>query len=1023
MTACPACGFDYEGSFKFCPDCASPLPAAAGRESRRIVTALFCDLVGSTALSEQHDPEVLRPMFKRYFSEMRSAVERHGGRVEKFIGDAVAAVFGLPSAHEDDALRAIRAGFEMQASLEALNAASPFPLAARVGISTGEVLVSGDGNPLGDVMNTAARLQTAASPGSVLIGDPTRRLVRDAIVAEAVEPLDAKGKAEPLPAWRVVQIAAGPRRRSTTPFVGRGRLIASLGVVFDEAVADGAPVLATVLGDPGIGKSRLLDAFLGDLSGTTVLRTSVPAAGEGASLAPVADLVRAAVGADGPDDVADKLASLVRNSPDARALETALRALLGLGGQSPAESTWAIRRLFETLAAQGPVIAVLDDLQWASPALIDMVEDAARWTRGPVLLLCAARLDLLDARRSWGGGMQRAITITVGPLEATESQALADALVGSNLFKTDRLVATAEGNPLFLEQLAVEARELGDAWDPSAAPTTIRALLEARLDRCPPDVTSALELASVQGSRFRVDVLKALAPAGLDLGDVLRQADRAHLAREVEPNVGAFAHALVRETAYHRLPKAERADLHAAIADLFPEVDEEQAAIHLEQAAALRAELGHPDIELERRAGELLARTGARAFSRLDLLTASDLLERAANLLPQDSATRLELLPDLAIALMEVGRADDASSHLEDALVQAERIGSRRDAIRIRLQQLALYFYTGPSEDEVRLGIAEGRAFLAELTDLDDDVGLAQGWTVIEYLHVLIGEMANHAEAQARSFLHAERAGRLREQIQAGGDQACATIRGPCTVGAMRDQAERMRQSPNPIITVGGIALAAAAAALAGDAPAYREAESEWRLAIDAGGLEWPGADQALAGLALVLLLTDAPEAAEAMARQGLDVMERLGDVWVVTEWSWLLPIALAKQGRIDEASVLADAFAERYPAMGAEGRIYRGVALSIARRYRGRAEEAHALANEAASTARSTDSNLLRALAFEHLADLQCETDPPAATGTLTEVAAIHAASGNTVGAERVARVLATLSLPLKPLSPGQRH
>ena len=1013
MTACPACGFEYEGSFKFCPDCASPLPAgAAPRESRKIVTALFCDLVGSTALGEQHDPEVLSPMFERYFTEMRSAVERHGGRVEKFIGDAVAAVFGLPSAHEDDALRAIRAGFEMQASLEALNAASPFPLAARVGVSTGEVLVSGDGNTIGDVMNTAARLQTAASPGAVLIGEPTWRLVRDAIVAEAVEPLDAKGKAEPVAAWRVVQVEAGPRRQSTTPFVGRGRLIALLGVAFEQAVADGAPVLATVLGDPGIGKSRLLDAFLRDLPGTTILRTTVPAEGEGSSLAPVADLVRTAVDADGPHEVADKLASLVSDSPDAIALEAALGSLLGLGGQSPADATWAIRRLLETLAARGPVVVLLDDLHWASPMLSDLVEDAARWTRGPVLLLCAARLDLLDARQSWGGGMQRAITITVGPLEIDESRTLADALVGSNLLETDRLVSTAEGNPLFLEQLAVAARELGDAWDPSAAPTTIRALLEARLDRCSPNVTSALELASVQGSRFRLDLLEALAPEAFDLGDVLRQADRAHLAREVEPNVGAFAHALVRETAYNRLPKATRADLHARIADLFPDEQEELAAIHLEQASALRAELGHPDVELERRAGELLAQSGARAFSRLDFVTTSDLLERAAALLPHSSAARLEMLPDFAIALMEGGRADEAAVLLEEALQQAEGIGSRRDAIRIRLQQLALYAFTGPSEDEIRLGIAEGRAMLAELTDLDDDVGLAQGWTVIEYLHVYIGEMADHAEAQARSFVHAERAGRLREQVQAGGDQPCAWIRGPCTAEAMKGQAELMRRNPNPIISTGGIALAAAAAALVGDAPDYRSAESEWARAIEAGGFEWAGADQALAGLALVLLLTDAPEEAEAMARQGLDVMERLGDFWVVSEWSWLLPLALAKQGRVDEASVLADAFAERYTRIGAaEGRIYRGVALSIARRFRGRPEEALRLANEAVSTARSTDSNLLRALALEHLADLQCETDPRAAIGTLEEVAGIHAASGNRVGAERVARVLANLS------------
>ncbi|MGE5225288.1 MAG: adenylate/guanylate cyclase domain-containing protein [Planctomycetaceae bacterium] len=979
---------------------------------RRLVTVLFCDLVGSTTLAETYDPEVLRPALHTYFDEARAAVDRHGGRVEKFIGDAVAAVFGVPVAHEDDALRAVRAGIEIRERLEGASARSPIALECRIGIETGEVLVPADGEPLvGDTMNTAARLQSAAEPGTVVAGPVAMRLLRDRAELRPLTPMTLKGKAEPVDAALVVSVEAGPRRWSTTPFVGRGRLMASLGLVFDEAVAGRAPVLATVLGEPGIGKSRLLDAFLRDLPGTTVLRTSVPAAGEGASLAPIADLVRAAAGAGTPDDVVDELASLVRDSPDARALEAALRSLLGLGGQSPAESTWAIRRLLETLAARGPVIAVLDDLHWANPALIDLVEDAARWTRGPVLLLCAARLDLLDARRSWGGGMQRAITITVGPLEADESRVLADALVGTDLLATDRLVATAEGNPLFLEQLAADARELGDAWDPSAAPTTIRALLEARLDRCSPDVTRALELASVQGSRFRVDFVEALAPEALDLGDVLRQADRAHLASEVEPNVGAFAHALVRETAYHRLPKATRADLHAAIADLFPHEEEELAAIHLEQAAALRAELGRPDSELERRAGELLARAGGRAFSRLDLVTASDLLERAANLLPRNSATRLEMLPDFAIALMEAGRADDAGALLEEALVQAEQVGSRRDAIRIRLQQLALHFYTGPSEDEIRRGIAEGRALLAELTELDDDVGLAQGWTVIEYLHVFIGEMADHAEAQARSFFHAERAGRLREQIQAGGDQPCATIRGPCTVTAMKEQAELMRRSPNPIISAGGVALAAAAAALEGDVPAYRSAESAWRLAIENGGLEWPGADQALAGLALVLLLTDAPEAAEAMARQGLDVMERLGDVWVVNEWSWLLPLALAHQGRIDEASVLADAFAERFPAMGAEGRIYRGLALSVARRSRGRPEEARSLADEAASTARSTDSNLLRALALEHLAELQYETDPSAAIGTLKEVAGIHAASGNTVGAQRVARLLAARS------------
>jgi class 3 adenylate cyclase len=1012
MAACPACGFGYEGAYKFCPECAAPLLTPTElRGSRRIVTALFCDLVGSTALGEQHDPEILQPVLAGYFAEMRAAVEGHGGRVEKFIGDAVAAVFGVPSAHEDDAHRAVRAGVEMQKRLAAMNATSPLSIAARIGITTGEVLVTGEGAVIGDAMNMAARLQSAARPGAVLIGEPTLRLVRDAVEVETVETLTVKGHAERIEAATVRSVGTSvARRRSTTPFVGRGRFLSSLEMSLEEAVADGSPVLATVLGEPGIGKSRLLDAFLRGVPEATVLRTSVPAAGEGTSLAPVAELVRAAVDADTPEAVPDSLAELLRQSPDAEALEVALGSMLGLGGKSPAEATWAIRRLFETLAARGPVVAVLDDLQWASPALLDLVEDAARWTRGPVLLLCAARLDLVDARRSWGGGMHRAITITVGPLEAQESQALADALVGSNALETRRLVTTAEGNPFFLEQLVAEARELGDTWDPSQSPTTIRALLDARLDRCSPNVIKALELASVQGTRFRLDFLGALLPDGFDIGYILRQADRAHLAREIEPNVGVFAHALVRATAYNRLPKGTRAELHAAVADLFPAAEEELAAIHLEQAATLRAELGHPDLALEERAGELLARTGAHAFARLDLVTASDILERAATLLPEGSAARLEMLPDYAIALMEAGRAGDAAALLRESLEQAERLGSRRDAIRIRLQQLALYAFTDLSEEVIRRGIAEGRELLAELTELEDDVGLAQGWTVIEYLHVLIGEMADHAEAQWRSFVHADRAGRLREQIQAGGDQPCAIIRGPCTAESTRERSAQMLESANPIVSAGGMALAACAAALTGNRAAYLSLESDWRRAIEAGGLEWPGADQALAGFAPVLLLTDAHEDAEAMARQGLDVMERFGDVWVVNEWGWLLPLALAHQQRLDEASVLVEVFAERYRRMGVEGSIYRGVALSIARRFRGRPDEALALATEAASTARSTDSHLLQALALEHLASLEGDSDPAAATPTLKDVAAIHEAWGNTVGTERVARLLATL-------------
>ena len=254
---CSSCGLENPDGAKFCNECATPLDASAPpRASRKIVTALFCDLVGSTTLGEQHDPEVLRPILDGYFTEMRSAVERHGGRVEKFIGDAVVAVFGLPVAHEDDALRAVRASVEMLERLQTLNEASTIPLAARIGITTGEVLVPGDGKPIiGDAMNTASRLQSGAPPGAVLIGEPTWRLVRDTVVADEVESLNAKGKAEPVSAWRVLEVHP-VKARIETPLVGRHRPLTLLEEALKDAVEDQACVLVTVLAPPGVGKSR-----------------------------------------------------------------------------------------------------------------------------------------------------------------------------------------------------------------------------------------------------------------------------------------------------------------------------------------------------------------------------------------------------------------------------------------------------------------------------------------------------------------------------------------------------------------------------------------------------------------------------------------------------------------------------------------------------------------------------------------------------------------------------------------------
>jgi class 3 adenylate cyclase len=1008
---CTVCGGSLPGDARFCPTCGTPVAVAP--LERRLVTAIFCDVVGSTSLAERLDAEVLSLVMTEYRELAREAIEHHGGSVATFQGDGVVGLFGLPATHEDDAVRAARAGLDLIASLGGAREATAHEivLQARVGIESGEVLgdlaLASSGALSADVLNTAARLQAEAEPGTVIVGEVAVQLIRDQAELRPLPPMILKGKAEPMAAAIVASINTAGRSRSATPFVGRARQIEALKRAFEEAVVETSPVLVTILGEPGIGKSRLLDAFVRDLPGATVLRTSVPTTGEASSMAPVAELVVAAGGGGEPSAAGDRLTSLLADRPDAVALGASLRSLLGLGDESAAEPAWALRRLLETLATRTPVVVAVDDLHWASATMLDLLEDVARWTRGPILFVCAARLDLFDVRPTWGGGWPRALAITVSPLAEEEARMLAESLLPVNDVDAGRLLTTAEGNPLFLEHLAVEARERGSAWDPSAAPTTIRALLEARLDRSSPDVARLLSVASVQGSRFSLNVVRTLAPE-IDVEAALRESERAHLAREIAPDVGAFAHALVRETAYRRLPKATRADLHAEIAELLLH-DDELAGTHLERAAALRAELGHPDADLEERAGERLARTGAGAFARLDLSTSSDLLERAAKLLPHGSLTRLDMLPDLAVALMESGRAEDARALLARAVEEAEAAGSRRDALRVRLQQLALYVYVPLSEEEIRQGIVESHAILDELSGLGDDIGLAQGWIVVDYLHYLVGEMARAEDACERSVAHAERAGRLREQVQAGGDQATSLMTGPRSVTELRARAERMRESANPIVAAGGTAAVAFAAALAGDAPGYRKLEAQWRLEVDVGGLEWPGADHAVT-LPLAQLEMGDPEAAEALAREGLDTMERLGDVWIMSDQGWILPFAIARQGRSDEAAVLTDAMNERYSPIGVQGRIFRNVVLSQARSARGNRSEALALATEAAALARTMESNLYRTISFEHLADMQRDADPAAAIRSLEEAAGIHAASGNAVGSARVARALDSL-------------
>ena len=446
MLACPSCGSENAEDARFCSACGTELAAAApAPEQRKVVTVLFCDLVGSTALGESTDPEALRARMRRYFEDLRTILGRHGGTVEKFVGDAVMAVFGIPVSHEDDALRAVRAAVEMR------DAIADHGLEGRIGINTGQVVVGGEGETLvtGDAVNVAARLEQAAPANEVLIGAETRMLVRDAVTAEEMEPLWLKGKSEPVEAYRLLEVvsdAAPLARHLGVPLVGRERERQRRWRDYEDAVADRTCRLFTLLGPAGIGKSRLVADFLERVGADAdVLRGRCLSYGEGITYWPLVEVLTA-IGVD-PDDVI---------------------------GTTPPETQLAFRRLLEARAAERPQVVVIDDLQWAEPVFVDLVEHIADLSRdAPIFLLCIARTELLDSRPNWGGGKLNATSLLLEPLDADECAELmgllaTDAELDAELGDRIALPMSETGSPLRRPAIRSSARRCS-RWCASTA--------------------------------------------------------------------------------------------------------------------------------------------------------------------------------------------------------------------------------------------------------------------------------------------------------------------------------------------------------------------------------------------------------------------------------------------------------------------------------------------------------------------------------------------------------------------------
>jgi class 3 adenylate cyclase/tetratricopeptide (TPR) repeat protein len=708
VETCPTCGRELPGEFPFCPFCGASLAATAATAEaaeRKVVTCLFCDLVGFTAQAERLDPEDVRGMLRPYHARVRAELERHGGTVEKFIGDAVMAVFGAPVTHEDDPERAVRAALAIR------DAAREEGIELRIGIATGEALVTvgaaaeGEGMAAGDVVNTAARLQTAAPVYGVLVGEATYRAARNAIDFRAAEPVQAKGKTEPVPAWEALEarsrLGAEVLDHTAGALVGRERELDVLSGALDRVRNERSPQLVTLVGVPGIGKSRMLVELSriadADPDLITWRQGRCLAYGEGVTFWALAEIVKAQAGiqeADDDDAASRKLRTAVEDvisdARDAAWIEARLRPLAGLGGESEVardrsgETFTAWRRFFEALADQRTLVLVFEDLQWADDGLLDFVDELADWAQGvPLLLVCTARPELLSRRPTWGGGKLNATTVALSPLSDRETALLIAQVLERAVLPAatqQALLERAEGNPLYAEQFALLYAERGTA-EQLPLPESLQGIVAARLDGLPPTEKSLLQDASVVGKVFwagcldagseeSVPLLHSLARKGF-----LRPQRRSSVEGEEEH---AFAHVLVRDVAYGQIPRGERARKHTRVAEWMESLGRqddhaEMIAHHWRTALELTRASGGDESGLAGRAGAALRDAGDRATALNAHAAAVAYYTEALALWPADDPGRPDLLFRRARALHLAGdeSREQALADARDALAAA----------------------------------------------------------------------------------------------------------------------------------------------------------------------------------------------------------------------------------------------------------------------------------------------------------------------------------------------------------------
>jgi DNA-binding SARP family transcriptional activator len=999
-------------------------PEPARLEIRRPETRKTVSVVAADVLSVggPHDPEALRRPMALAVETVTGVLQRHGASTEASPAGGVIGIFGLPNVHEDDALRAVRAATEARDSLVALSPELErdwdVGVTVRSGVNTGEVVAGNTAAHTlvaGDAVNVAARLQQAAEPGEILLDEQTELLVHDAVRAERVDPaaLKATGRTS---AWRLLELAAGAPgygRKLETPLIDRVEELPQLRQAFERAVDGRAVQLVSVLGPAGIGKSRLAAELVSDVDDRArVLKGHCLAYGEGVTFWPLREIVHqvgnlrhALAGEDEADVIVDRLLGAV-----------------GLEGKPSAneETFWAVRKLFEASARERPVLVVFEDVHWAEPALLDLVEHLAEWSsEAPILLLCLGRPELAEARPRLVGGRANVSSLFLEPLSELESDELMREVLGGVGLSDEtriRIATAAEGNPLFIEQMLAMVAEQGtDGGGDVPIPPTIHALLAARLERLEADERSVLQRGSVIGREFRRAAITELFPKDevAAIRGALESLVRRELLRPVQDDAFRFRHLLLREVAYDSLPKLARADLHELFGNSLEQEagDEEIVGHHLARAHAYRAELGPVDAEgraLARRAATRLGAAGRRAYERGDLQAAVGLLSRAAELLEPGAAGRVELLADLAEALRETGDFDRAESVLEEVIQTASAAEDRVLEARALVIRLRLRLLTDPevTEEVVR----EAESLVPTFEQAGDDRLLAKVWELLAWAPWFRCRAGATVEALERAIDYARRAGDARTEAQSLNLFVGAAFFGPMPIPDAIRVCEEILAQPGQQRRIRASAQRALAGlkAMAGEFAEARELVASHKEIVEELGLRVTAA-AAAETYGIVEMLAGDPEAAERELSWGFGVLEEIGETQNFPDLAAKLADALYAQGRDERALELSEVSeGATAPDDLSAGVQWRAVRAKLLARH-GDAERAEALGREAVALAAETDFLVLRGDAFVDLAEvLRLAGRDADAVPLLEQALELYEQKGNVVAAERARAPLA---------------